>query len=1170
MNRPSRCSFARIARIAFLVSCVGALSLTLQAQTFYGSMIGLVSDPSGAAVPQASVTLTNLGTGERRTMQTDEFGNYQFVNLVPAQYKLEVEKAGFRRFTREPIVVEVQAAVRIDVGMLVGDVNQVVEVTAQTPLLQTESTSLGQVVESRKVLESPLNGRNIYALVALVPGVVPGGQSGTTPTGTNPFAWGNYQIGGGQSNEHVTYLDGAPVNVSYINLTSLVPTQDAIQEFRVQTNNMGPEFGRTAGGAISLATRSGTNNFHGTAYEFLRNKVLNANTFFNNGAGVARPAFTQNQYGGTIGGPIQKDKTFFFFGYEGFKLRQGASYVYTVPTDAQRAGDFSDVRNGAGNVIPIYDPLTTCGRLGNAPCGTNATGGQVITRTQFPGNMIPASRLDPTAKVMTNLWARSNGPGLPFTHVNNYTANASVGGDNYQYNARVDRSISDKQRLFMRYTYWNNLNLAIDPYRTKTCVDRCIEKFNTNSAVIGDTYSFSPTTIGDFRIAYLRFSYDRIPLTVGYDLTQLGWPASLNNQVAFRVQPIPIVTGYNGVFGTSGTGSTIVDRNDSYSLMPSLTKIAGKHTLKFGAEIRRLTHNYYQQNNPSGSFNFDSNFTTLNPLAPSGGDGFGSFLLGYGSGGGVTMNNFVAGQQIYRGYHAGDQYQVTPRLTLNYGLRFEQMGPWSERFDRMVVLIPEAENPLSGPTGLKLRGKLGLVNTPDRPSRNNMDLHNLFSPRVGLAFRLNNKTVIRTAYGLLWVPNDVAFNISPNNDPVNSFSNPFVGTLDNSITPFNRLSNPFPTGIVPAPGHNPDRLSLFYGQGINAPLPHDPAAYAQQWNFGIQRELPGGMAVDLTYAGSKGTHLPGPNQQIDQLPDQFLSLGSQLVQQVPNPFVGLVEIGALAQPTVQRGQLLRPFPEYNGVSITSPMNRNSVYHSAQVKVEKRFRGSSILGSYTWAKLISDTDTLTAWLEPNGGLGVQNSNNLRLERSTANYDVAHRLVVSFAVDLPVGKNQRLLSGASGITDKIVSGWGFNGHTTFQSGHPLPLGVSPNITNSFGGGSRPNSVGRSAKLEGSAQSRLGGWFDRSAFTAPPAFTFGNLARNLPDVRSAGINNWDFAVFKNTPVWREDIKLQFRTEIFNLFNRVQFNSPGRTLGTAQFGIVSGQYNDPRLVQFALRLLF
>src|SRR5712692_2893632 len=390
MNRPSCRLLARSARIAFLILCVAVLTLP---------------------VPAAGVTLTNLGTSERRTMQTDEFGNYQFVNLVPAQYKLEVEKAGFRRFTREPIVVEVQAAVRIDVGMQVGDVNQVVEVTAQTPLLQTESTSLGQVVESRKVLEAPLNGRNIYALVALVPGVVPGGQSGTTPTGTNPFAWGNYQIGGGQGNQSAAYIDGAPINTSYVNLTALVPTQDAIQEFRVQTNNLGPEFGRLAGGAVNLTTKSGTNGFHGSAYEFFRNRVLNANTFFNNKAGVQRPAFSQNQYGANLGGPVIRDKTFFFFGWEGFRLRQGQSFVYSVPTDAMRAGDFSNVRNGSGAVVPIFDPLTTCGRFNNPMCATDASGKEIVTRQQFSGNVIPPTRIDPASKILTNLWAHANGSG---------------------------------------------------------------------------------------------------------------------------------------------------------------------------------------------------------------------------------------------------------------------------------------------------------------------------------------------------------------------------------------------------------------------------------------------------------------------------------------------------------------------------------------------------------------------------------------------------------------------------------------------------------------------------------------------------------------------------------------------------------------------------------------
>lgn len=1140
-------------------------------QTFYGSLVGTVTDQSGSAVPSASVTLINLGTSDRRTGQTDTSGTYQFLNLVPGQYRLEVESAGFRRFTREPITVEVQTAVRIDVSMVVGDVSQTVEVTAQTPLLQTENASLGQVVESRKVLEMPLNGRNIFGLVALVPGVVPGGQSGTTPTGTNPFAWGNYQIGGGQANQSASFIDGAPINASYVNLTALVPTQDAIQEFKVQTNNLGPEFGRFAGGAISLTTKSGTNSFHGSAYEFFRNRVLNANTFFNNRAGVQRPAFSQNQYGVNLGGPIKRDRTFFFGSWEGFRLRQGSSYVYTVPTDAMRNGDFSNVRNASGALIPIYDPLTTCGRLGNAPCAVDANGNEIITRQPFPGNVIPASRIDRAANVLKEYWARPNGPGAPFTNVNNYTANASVGGDNDQVNGRVDHTLSENHRVFFRYTYWQNLNLPIDPYRTQTCVDRCTETFNTNQGVFGDTYTITPTLISDIRISYLRFSYDRTALTQGYDLTNLGWPASMNNQVVFRVVPQPVVVGYNGVWSTNGTGSTIIARNDIYSIGGSLTKIWGSHTLRFGAEIRRNTHNYYQQNNPSGSFNFDQQMTASSPFGGSGGNGFASFLLGYGSGGGVTNNALVAGQMIYRAFHVGDQWRITPRLTLNYGLRFEQMGPWSERFDRMVVLLPNAENELAEKTGLPLRGRIGLVNSPDNPSRNNTRLGNLFAPRLGVAYRVTNQTVIRAGYGIFYLPNDIAFGFAPNNDIVNAYSNPFVGTLDGSLTPKERLSNPFPNGLLPAPGRSPNLQQLFYGQGVTAPIYDEAHGYSQQWNFDVQRELGGGLALSVTYAGSKGTHLPGPDQQLNQLPEEFMSLGAQLQQQVPNPFFGLVSVGTLSQPTVARGQLLRPYPQYTGFAMRNPPNRDSIYHSAQLKIEKRFaRGGSILGSYTWSKLISNTDTLTGWLEPGGGAGnVQNNYNIRAERSLALYDTPHRAVISYIYDLPFGKGQPFASDVTGVAGKLISGWGINGVTTFQSGAPLPISMGVNTSNSFGGGQRPNRTGRPAKIEGPAQQRLNQWFDTSAFAAAAPFTFGNSSRTMPDVRSHGISNFDFTVFKNTQV-TERVGVQFRTEIFNLFNRVRFGYPGTAFGTPQFGIISGQLNDPRLVQMALRLIF
>jgi hypothetical protein len=1059
-------------RLSVCVACIAVFISPLPGQTFYGSVVGTVTDASGASVPGATVSLTHLGTSDRRTAVTDTTGSYQFVNLIPGPYRVEIEISGFSRFTREPVVVEVQSAVRIDAALQVGDISQVVEVAAITPLLDTETTSLGHVVGSRKVQEMPLNGRNVLNLVALVPGVVPQGQSMQNPTGTNIFAWGNYQIGGGMANQSATFIDGGPVNVPYVNLTTLVPTQDAMQEFRVQTNNLGPEFGRFAGGVINLTSKSGTNDFHGSAYEFLRNRVLNSNTFFNNRSGIERPPFTQNQFGVNVGGPVVREKTFFFFSYEGFRQRQGQSFLFSVPTDAMRAGDFSNLRDGNGSLIPIHDPLTVCGRLGNPACPVDSSGRELITRTPFPNNVIPANRIDPTAKILTSLWAPANTPGEQFTHVNNFATNASIGGDNDQYNARIDQSVSEKQRIFGRYTYWSNLSLPIDPYRTQTYIDRGPETFHTHQFVVADTYTFTPTTIGDFRVAFLRFVYDRTPESLGVDLTTFGWPASLNNQVAFRHIPTPCVQGFTDVFCTNGTGSTIVARNDSYSVAPSLTKIAGRHTVKFGGEWRRMTHNYAQSNNPSGFFNFNNVFTAVNPFAPAGtGSGFASFLLGYGVDGNINTPALVAGQQIYQGYYIFDTFQMSSKLTMNYGVRWELPGPWTERFDRLTVLLPDAESPVAKPTGLPIRGKLALVNSEDRESRYSQDRHwMLFAPRTGFAYRFANKTVIRGGYGIFFLPNDVAFNTAPNNAPVNTLATPWVSTLDGGVTPVERLSNPFPNGVLQPPGHSPSFQNILLGVGIASPIPDESYGYAQQWNLNLQRELGEGTVVEIAYAGSRGVHIPTTAQQIDQLPDEFLSLGSALQELVPNPFFGLITTGPLAASTVARGQLLRPFPQYNGVSMQAAPNRNSIYHSMQMRVEKRFGdGGSVLGAYTWAKLITDTDTLTGWLEAAGPGGVQNNNKMHLERSLASFDVPHRLVVSYVLDLPLGKGKKLLGGASGVAGTMVSGWGFNGVSTFQSGFPLALSTATNLTNSFGGGSRPNSDGQAASLEGRAQDR-----------------------------------------------------------------------------------------------------
>ncbi len=1177
-NSPQRlASFASSVFIAVL-TCSFSTGPVL-GQTFYGSIVGTVTDQSKAVVAGAHVTLTNTGTAEGRTDQTDANGNYQFVNLLPGVYRVDVDSPGFKHLTYDQVQVQVQAAVRVDAALQLGDVGQTVEVSGQTVQLQTETSSLSQVVEGRVVQQMPLNGRNVLNLVALVPGVVAQGSSLGNPTNTNISAWGNYQIGGGFGNQSAAFLDGAPLNTAYNNAVMLVPTQDSIQEFRVQTNNLGPEFGRFAGGVINMISKSGTNEYHGTAYEFLRNKVLNSNTFFNNRSGIATPAFTQNQFGADVGGPVIKDKTFFFVSYEGFRLRQGASTLTSVPTAAMRDGDFSNLRSSSGALIPLYDPLTTCGYFANPACAS----GQTALRSPFPNNMIPLSRFDPTAQILKNLWSMPNLPGQQFTSVNNYATNASTGGNNDQFNGRFDHSVSDKQRIFGRYTRWTDLNLPTNAFaaaqtaaslpQTGTTVD-----FQTVQAVLGDTYTFTPNTIGDIRLSFFRFTYNSTPQSIGSDLTKFGWPAALNNQETWNEIPYVCIQGFSN-FCQEVTGITA---NNTFSFAPSIIQIKGRHTIKIGSEWRRLQYNFGKSNQAGGVFNFDNIFTSANPVSPgSTGYGFASFLLGYGATGqipgvtgspnGVQTANLTAAQFTYQGYYVSDTFQASKKLTLNYGVRWDIPGAYTERYNRESIWLPNIVSPLAQQTGLPVMGELGLVDTAQSPGgRGSAAEHwKLFAPRLGLAYRLNDKTVIRTGYGLFFLPSDLNMSSAPWSNPINSITTPWVSTTNGGYTPSATLSNPFPNGLLQPPGRNPDYQSLLYGTGITSPVANQRYPYVQQWNFNIERQITDTLMVEAAYAGARGVHLFGSGGQVDQLPDQDLALGTKLQQLVPNPFYGLISTGTLANPTVQEGQLLLPFPQYTSVSVTTPSNRDSIYHSMQMKMEKRFHGGgTVLVAYTWSKFISNGDTITTWLDPTGT--IQDYNNLRNERALLGSDVPQHVVISYVNDLPIGKGHRLLGNVSGVADKLVSGWGINGVSTFQSGTPLGFSSSSNITGSYNGGSRPNVVaGCDKSISGSAQSRLNEWFNTSCFTAASAFTFGTEGRFDPNLRSAGIANWDFAVFKTTSL-TERIKLQFRTEFFNLFNRVQFAQPGLAQGNPSFGVVSSQTNNPRLIQFALRTSF
>jgi Carboxypeptidase regulatory-like domain len=1172
--------------------------LTARGQSTFGSISGTVTDASGAALPSAKITLTNTATSAKETFTTSQDGLYSFVNLNPDVYVLDVEKTGFKHFKRDSIVVQVQQNVRIDAAMEVGAVSETVEVTAETPLLQTGNASLGQVIDQRKTNETPLNGRNVFNLITLSPAAIAQGGSGGSQVGQNPFSWGNYQVGGSFGNESAEYVDGQPVNIGYINLPILIPDQDAIAEFKVQYNNLGPEWGRFSGGVVNLSTKGGTNEFHGLAYEYLRNKVLNSRPYF----ATTNPPYVQNQFGGTIGGPVIKDKTFFFFAYDGYRQRASTIFTTTVPTVGERSGVFP-------TDTPIYDPLSV-----SAACIANSAAGN-CGRSQFANNTIPAARINPAA--LTELKYLP----LPTNSAENlnFTAAAPAGGNTNQYVARVDQNLSATQHIFTRYNFFNLLNLPTDPFGTGLCADRCAETYQTNAAVIDYSYSIRPDVVLDLNFSGSRFHYLRSPKNSGFDLTQYGWPASYNTVIptAARSPFTPCFTPQDPTVTCSQGQSFITDHDTQYAVSPNVTWIKGRHTWVFGGQVIETYDNYAQTNIASGAFAFNGSWTTSNPVAGgAGGSSFADFLVGYGLNQSTVFNhNFgeaqipalVAQKQGYRGFFFGDTWRVQSKLTVNYGLRYDLPGPWTERHNLASYWDPAATNAtVTGciNTNGPCRGDVFLVDSGVNNTRGNVPLKkNEFMPRLGIAYSWDQKTVIRAGYGVFFIPNWIFFNLNPSNDAINLASTLFVATANSGITPTSSLTATncsftpgVPSGTLTCPTNGPfgpnlvtplgrGNVSAFdAGQNITvAPYTTYKAAYVQQFNLDIQRELPGGIFIDAAYAGSRGVHLPNPTAtQIDQIPDADLAMGTALLASVPNPFQGIKTVSSLnptTNPTIIAGQLLRPYPQYGGVSLAGDGCCGSNYNSFQLTGTKRFPGGgSFLAAYTNAKLLTNSDTLTTWLET--GVGeVQDWNNLRGERSLSSQDVSQRLVISYVYDLPFGHGQKYMAGTTGIMEKVVSGWGVDGITTFQKGFPLPIsfgGSTPLSEANLGiGVLRPNVAAGCNK--GTAHvSATGGiaWLNPTCFTPPADFGFGNEARVDPTLRGAGIDNWDFALYKGTNFGPgEKLGLQFRTEFFNTFNRVQFGPPNTgccTSNNASFGIVSSQLGNPRLIQFALKFSF
>ncbi len=1229
MNKSFERSFAVLA--LGLCLCLVALltGSPVSAQSTFGSLSGTVTDSSGSAIPAAQVVLTSLATGATQTLTTGGDGLYTFVNLNPGDYRLEVQKDGFKHYRREPVTIQVQQSFRIDPALEVGAVTQTVEVTGETPLLTPTSSTLGQVIDERTTNEIPLNGRNVFNLITLSPGAIAQGGAGGTPVGQNPFSWGNYQVAGSFGNQSAEYLDGQPLNIGYINLPIIIPTQDSIAEFKVQYNNLGAEWGKFSGGIVNFSTKGGSNDYHGEAYEYLRNKVLNSKPYFSD----TNPPYVQNQYGANFGGHVIKDKTFFFVSWEQYRQRQGSSPVTsTVPTPEFLAGNFAALCPGiapggtctpaevAAGGIQIYDPYTA-----------NAGG----VRQPYLGNQIPSNELSHAAAVLAAKVYPAPQIDVP---INNFTSSSSIGGNTNQVITRIDQNINSTTRLFGRYAYYGLTDLPTDPYGTGFCADRCAELYHTKVLAIDLNHQFSSTAIFDLNVAASRFVYARAPINSGFDLTQLGWPASYNDvPAALRTPPTPAFPFPNDVGKSQGPGSAIGDHNSQYNFSPSMTLIRGKHTIQFGAQVEIGYDNYFQTNIATGGFAFSGIWTGQTPGAT--GSPIADFVLGLSQNQGSFVNQTegvaqvpaqTAGKQAYRAFFVDDTYRITPKLTLNLGLRYELQGTWSERFNGLTYWDPRATNATvtgcDGTPDSTCPGDIFLVTTGRNHSRNNLPLDKKeFSPRIGAAYSFDQKTVIRGGYGIFFIPNFVSFGLNPDNDVVSLANTPFTATTNAYQSPFstldgNQCSTTGPTfaqfsclqggpfgnaGIVLAPGRNAQpNVSTFAaanGAPTVAPYFNPKYAYVEQYNLDVQRQLPMGIFVDVAYAGSHGVHLAQYSTDINQIPDSFVAQADAqcpgpdpvgcvptIATKIPNPLSGSpnANLNPVTNPNLFAGQLDRPYPQYNDLKLAGYGCCGSNYNSLQATVTKRFQGGgTFLAAYTNSKLLTNTDTLTSWLEGStGGVGqVQDFNNLKGERSLSSQDVSQRLVISYVYDLPFGHGQKFMGDASGVTDKLVSGWGVDGITTFQKGFPLKFtyanqtaleGLGLGIANV-----RPNVIPGCDK-KAHTLPKLEEFFNTSCFAEPDAYGYGSEARVDPTLRAPGINNWDLAIFKRTQFGPDNrFGLEFRTEFFDTFNHPQFGFPATnfngdtTAGPTNsigFGQITGQANTPRLIQFGLKFAF
>ncbi len=1054
--------------VFFLLVCTGI------AQETTATIAGQVQDASSAGIAGAKVTARNIQTGLERSVTTSENANYTIPLLPIGTYEVSAEKANFKRVVETGIVLEVDQHARVDFKLPVGAATDSVQVTSDVPLTQTDTSSEGAVIDNVKVVELPLNGRQFYSLALLVPGVAPSAQGSILS-----FRGGFNVAGASELNNNFT-LNGLDNNNQLLSAPAFRPSVDAIQEFKILTGVFPAEYGRNSGSQVIVTTKSGTNGFHGTAFEFIRNQVLDAENFFTP-SNAAKPSFKQNQFGGTLGGPIIRNKTFFFASYEGTRSTQQITALTNVPTPAMVTGNFSGIPK------TIIDPTTGLA---------------------FPGNIIPTSRLSPAGLFLAKLYptptSATPAGQLP---TNNYTFNEPQQDSLNLGSIRLDHTFSARDSVNVSYNDFEDNTLTQD---NTVCGSRVVPGFDCTVVLLArlggftETHIFSPTLINQVRFAYSEFQNPRATNDSGINFLQMFNITGTRFDGPTRSGvPAVSVTGFAAL--GEPTNFPQVRTDNTFQLADDVTFNRGAHSLKFGVDLHRFQSNGTIVGNGRGSYTFSAQSTS-----PTTGYAFADLLLGIPT---STARSPYSPRiydrtGIYAGY-AQDDWKITPHLTLNIGLRYEYNLPTFEKYN-----ILSNFNPSTGNIDIAGQGSVprGLWNP------NYKDIE----PRFGFSFSPfdTSKTVIRGGYGIFY--NAPALN-AVNSGPQQSNA-PYVSsqTFNSSLALPITLANPYPAA---AAGAGSLTLSAFNR--------NQPDAQIQQWNFNVQQELTRSMVLEVSYQGSKGTHLP-------------------LYYNINQPPPGLG--------TVAQKQALRPYPQYGNINFLDAVG-NSNFNGLLMKLQQRYsNGLSFLVSYTYGKSIDDTPGTPYNVVPSRS-SAENPKDFSLERGLSGFDIRSRFVFSPVYELPFGQGKRYLN-SNKFVGLIVGGWEVSGILSLQTGRPFTVLVSTDNANVLGNVDRPNLIGNANSGPHTVQQ----WINVSAFQLAPAGTFGNEGRN--NIIGPGLKNLDFLlsrVFRVT----EKISIQFRAEAFNIANHPNFDQPAQTFGVAGFGSITSA-EPPRQLQFGAKVRF